>query len=307
MDRGAWRATVRGVAKSQKQLSSHTHAEPHPRFPDFSVQLPTWCHHSFVLWKKKISEWKPSQKQKLLISPQKITLTTEHLISKLMKLPGFQSLRPKLCHQPWLLAFSLSLSKWENLGSPSSIMNPESNHSFHLHSHYSGSWPCIRTSAVASSLVCLPPPKVCFPLCNQMKPGSKVISLLCSKFALLPQQMPNFTGNHITRMTPLPLHSVPKRKTCALFPACGHPTKHLHMLVGVPEIIFYTFSHWWQKEQFLQKILCPGLRMSLDDFSQVPRPKGWGNGRQSPRTPQSQVLWMRSKPVGAWDTLDFSV
>lgn len=143
-------------------------------------------------------------------------------------------------------------------------------------------WSVTMHQDFCSSLLPGPPssPQVCFPLCNQMKPGSKVISLLCSKSALLPQQMPNFTGNHITRMTPLPLHSVPKRKICALFPACGHPTKHLHMLVGVPEIIFYTFSHWWQKEQFLQKTLCPGLRMSLDDFSQVPRPKGWGNGRR---------------------------
>lgn len=160
-------------------------------------------------------------------------------------------------------------------------MNPESNHFFHLHSHYSGPWPCIRTSAVASSLVSLPPPEVRFPLCNQMKPGSKVISLLCSKSALLPQQMPSFTGNHITRLTPLPLFSVPERKVCVRpVPRCGHPTKHLHMLAGVPKIIFYTFSHWWQKEQFLQKILWPELRMSLDDFSQDPRPKAWENGRR---------------------------
>ena len=220
MDRGAWRATVHGVAKSQKQLSSHTHAELHPRFPDFSVQLPTWGHHSFVLWKKKKKlrmETQPKTKTPDISKENHSYYWTSHL--KVSEASRLSVARPKLYHQPWLLAFSLSPSKSENLGSLSQIMNPESNHLFHLHSHYSGPWPCIKTSAVASSLVSLPPPKVCFPLCNPMKPGSKVISLLCSKSVLLPQQLPNFSGNHITRLTPLPLLSVPKRKICALFTA----------------------------------------------------------------------------------------
>ena len=42
MDKGAWRATVRGVAKSRTQLSdythTHTHTHTHGKFRSFAVR-----------------------------------------------------------------------------------------------------------------------------------------------------------------------------------------------------------------------------------------------------------------------------